>query len=216
MFQAGLDGWLRWYYRKNGVNYPAGEKKLEKPLYDNYTYAFCTVLQGACMEVFIDGESILQWQDDTYRRGTIGFYQTTEKWAMVSRLEVTSGERLLLREDFSADPSARYQYTYSRPFLADGAKRDRLPWSGDLDWAGRNVYYAFSDTRYMLESLRMFARHQTPEDIFGAYAIRKTRSLSKAVNTAITNRIFFPPGLCRLFGTIYYSPAIPNRYPACI
>ena len=113
MFQAGLDGWLRWYYRKNGVNYPAGEKKLEKPLYDNYTYAFCTVLQGACMEVFIDGESILQWQDDTYRRGTIGFYQTTEKWAMVSRLEVTSGERLLLREDFSADPSARYQYTYS-------------------------------------------------------------------------------------------------------
>ena len=63
--------WLRWYYRKNGVNYPAGEKKLEKPLYDNYTYAFCTVLQGACMEVFIDGESILQWQDDTYRRGTI-------------------------------------------------------------------------------------------------------------------------------------------------
>ena len=163
VFQAGLDGWLRWYYRKNGVNYPAGEKKLEKPLYDNYTYAFCTVLQGACMEVFIDGESILQWQDDTYRRGTIGFYQTTEKWAMVSRLEVTSGERLLLREDFSADPSARYQYTYSRPFLADGAKLDRLPWSGDLDWAGRNVYYAFSDTRYMLESLRMFARHQTPE-----------------------------------------------------
>jgi len=49
-------------------------------------------------------------------------------------------------------------------YLADGAKRDRLVWSGDLWWAQRNMYAAFGyDSPYMPGSLRMLAENSTPE-----------------------------------------------------
>ena len=49
-------------------------------------------------------------------------------------------------------------------FLADGAKRDRLVWSGDLWWAQFNMYAAFApDSPYMSGSLRMLAENQTPK-----------------------------------------------------
>ena len=49
-------------------------------------------------------------------------------------------------------------------YLSDGAKRDRLVWSGDLWWAQRNAYAAWGyDSPYMPGSLRMLAENQTPE-----------------------------------------------------
>lgn len=51
-----------------------------------------------------------------------------------------------------------------RPYLSDGAKRDRLVWSGDLWWAQRNMYSAWGlDSIYMPGSLRMLAENRTPE-----------------------------------------------------
>ena len=50
------------------------------------------------------------------------------------------------------------------PYLADGAKRDRLVWSGDLWWAERNMFYGFrTDEPYMRGSIRMLAANRTPE-----------------------------------------------------
>lgn len=50
------------------------------------------------------------------------------------------------------------------PYLADGAKRDRLVWSGDLWWAERNMYYGFQVTEpYMKGSIRLLAANRTPE-----------------------------------------------------
>lgn len=50
------------------------------------------------------------------------------------------------------------------PYLADGAKRDRLVWSGDLWWAERNMFFGFkSEAPYMKGSLEMLAANQTPE-----------------------------------------------------
>ncbi len=49
-------------------------------------------------------------------------------------------------------------------YLSDGAKRDRLVWSGDLWWAQRNLYVAWPpDSLYMPGSLRMLAENRTPE-----------------------------------------------------
>ena len=51
----------------------------------------------------------------------------------------------------------------SLPYLSDGAKRDRLVWSGDLWWAQRNMYFAFAaDSPYMPGSIRMLADSQLP------------------------------------------------------
>ena len=50
------------------------------------------------------------------------------------------------------------------PYLADGAKRDRLVWSGDLWWAERNMFFGFRpEAPYMRGSLEMLAANQTPE-----------------------------------------------------
>ena len=50
------------------------------------------------------------------------------------------------------------------PYLADGAKRDRLVWSGDLWFAERTCFYGFKPSApYMRGSIDMLAANQTPE-----------------------------------------------------
>lgn len=49
-------------------------------------------------------------------------------------------------------------------YLSDGAKRDRLVWSGDLWWSQGNMYAAFPHSSpFMPGSLRMLSENQTPE-----------------------------------------------------
>ncbi|MCQ2389595.1 MAG: hypothetical protein MJ138_07765 [Kiritimatiellae bacterium] len=49
-------------------------------------------------------------------------------------------------------------------YVSDGAKRDRLVWSGDLWWADLNYYYAFDpQIPYLKGSILMLAENQTPE-----------------------------------------------------
>ncbi|MCR5751182.1 MAG: hypothetical protein K6G91_04400 [Kiritimatiellae bacterium] len=50
------------------------------------------------------------------------------------------------------------------PYLADGAKRDRLVWSGDLWFAERSFFCGFrADAPYLRGSIEMLAANQTPE-----------------------------------------------------
>ncbi len=50
------------------------------------------------------------------------------------------------------------------PYLADGAKRDRLVWSGDLWWAERSFFVGFNPSApYMKGSVEMLAANHTPE-----------------------------------------------------
>ena len=71
--------------------------------------------------------------------------------------------------ELAAIPSYRFRTRDSRkvttlPYLSDGAKRDRLVWSGDLWWGQRNVYYGFRpEEPYMSGSLRLLAANRTPE-----------------------------------------------------
>ena len=61
-------------------------------------------------------------------------------------------------------PSGPVTLGPSHAYLSDGAKRDRLVWSGDLWWAQRNMYAAWGhDSPYMPGSLRMLAENRTPE-----------------------------------------------------
>lgn len=163
VLQLSLDGVLRWFVRKGSVDTLIGEKELDTVVTDNVPYTIVTKLAGERITVYLEDMLVLEWQAADFARGSVGFVQTTEKWAMVDALAVTQGETVLLQDDFTDGLSDDYIFTRSLPFLSDGAKRDRLPWIGDLDWAGRNIYYAFSELKYMWGSLLMFARHQTPE-----------------------------------------------------
>ncbi len=60
-------------------------------------------------------------------------------------------------------------YPSAPPYLADGAKRDRLVWSGDLWWSQRTAYFAFGPgDPFVAGALRILAAHQTPEGFIHA------------------------------------------------
>ena len=157
-----LDGTIEAYTRKNSAYTLIADAKTDFEVIDNKFYHITASANGNEIIFAIDGKTYLTFNDDTYPVGSFGFCQTTEKWAVAKNLKVTSNNEIIWTDDF-ADNLDAYDFTRSAPFISDGAKRDRLPWIGDLDWAGRNIYYAFKNFKAMPESLRMFAFHQTPE-----------------------------------------------------
>ena len=65
--------------------------------------------------------------------------------------------------------AANWVYPTAPSYLADGGKRDRLVWSGDLWWSQRTMYYAFGpDDPHLPGALRILAFHQTPEGFIHA------------------------------------------------
>ena len=74
------------------------------------------------------------------------------------------GSGAVVFSDGFDDPALpKWEFERPEPFVSDGAKRDRLIWSGDLYWAGRNFYYAFNDCSLMRKTIGLLARNQTPE-----------------------------------------------------
>ncbi|MBR2861329.1 MAG: hypothetical protein IKB86_05780 [Clostridia bacterium] len=159
---VNLDGTVQAFVRKNNTYFVLTTKKLDFEVIDNKFYHFTASAKGNVITLSIDGNNVLEFTNDTYPVGSFGFCQTTEKFAVAKNLTVSNDEGVIWKDDFSKNLDA-YEFTRSKPFVSDGAKRDRLPWIGDLDWAGRNIYYAFRNFTPMPETLRMFAFHQTSE-----------------------------------------------------
>ena len=79
---------------------------------------------------------------------------------------VNNGEHLSFVNNGHA---LNWVYPSPPPYLADGAKRDRLVWSGDLWWSQRSAYCAFGPgDPYVAGALRLLAFHQTPEGFIHA------------------------------------------------
>ncbi|MGN0852926.1 MAG: alpha-L-rhamnosidase C-terminal domain-containing protein [Kiritimatiellia bacterium] len=99
----------------------------------------------------------------------IGLSVPKESWPVVWKL-AAAGRDLM---DLDA-----WDFARTLPFTADGAKRDRLIWSGDLWWAERNLFYGFGpESPYMTGSVKMLAFNRTPEGYTHAspYAERAMR-----------------------------------------
>ncbi len=120
--------------------------------------------------------------------GRFGFRLEKEQWPVIHEMRVLddSGKERW-RDDFgtagfgirdSGFAETRNQkpgvapnwvYPAAQPYLADGGKRDRLVWSGDLWWAQRTVYCAFGpDDPHLAGALRILAFNQTPEGFIHA------------------------------------------------
>jgi alpha-L-rhamnosidase len=136
---------------------------LDQDIIDGKPYHLKVRVTGSTIETFLDDQQIDMSTDQTYSKGTIGFCQPKEHWAMVDNVHVTDRDgNTLLYDDFSGNLDA-WDFRKTLPFLVDGSLRDRTPWIGDLDFAGRNVYYGYDNHSYMLGSLQMIGAHQTPE-----------------------------------------------------
>ncbi|MBQ7188403.1 MAG: discoidin domain-containing protein [Kiritimatiellae bacterium] len=103
-----------------------------------------------------------------------------ESWPVISKIQIVDGDgavRWKSRFD-AADGLDEWEFPRTLSYVADGAKRDRLIWSGDLWWAERNLFYSFNpgDEPYMRGSVKMLGFNQTPAGYVHAcpYAERAT------------------------------------------
>jgi len=163
MVEFALNGTFRLIQRKGGVDKVLSEKKIAGPLTDGAKYNLKIEAKGNLITTRLDGVVVDETRDETFLTGRVGFYTPKEKWPLFDYISVKDGTgQTLLEDDFAGDLT-KWQFARTLSFVADGAKRDRLIWSGDLYFAQRNVYYAFSQPTYMRDSLKMMAFNQTPE-----------------------------------------------------
>ena len=163
LVEVALDGAFKLIRRKDNVDRVISEKQLAVPLIDGRQYTLEISAHGPVLTTRLDGSMIDETIDSTFATGRVGFYSVKDKWPLYDHILVTDERnRVLLSDDFEGNLS-QWLFPRTLSFVADGAKRDRLIWSGDLYWAEQNVFYAFSKPTYMRDSLKMLAFNQTPE-----------------------------------------------------
>ena len=137
---------------------------LPEPLIDGVPHTLAVTFTGKRLTVRLDGRVVadaLDIPDDA--PGTVGFYTEKEWWPLVDSIRVRDGSGKALLEETFDGALDDWDFPRTLAYVSDGAKRDRLVWSGDLYWAERNRFYAFSDPLYMRDSIKMLAFNQTPD-----------------------------------------------------
>lgn len=163
MVEMTLDGVFRLIRRVEGEDRVIGEKMFGRALTDGIRYRLKIEAIGDMITTSLDNVVVDQTRDGFFSAGRAGFYTPKEKWPLFDMIDIKDGRgETLLFDDFSGDLS-EWEFARTLSYVSDGAKRDRLVWSGDLYFAQRNAYYAFSDPSYMRESLKMLAFNQTPQ-----------------------------------------------------
>ena len=161
--EVALDGSVALICRKAGVDKVLADRRLTQPLVDGVRYRLEVEARGPALSLKLDGATVLEARDETFGMGRVGFYTPKEKWPLFDAIRVCDlSGRTLLEDDFS-DGLSRWQFARTLSYVADGAKRDRLVWSGDLYFAQRSAYYAFARPTYLRDSLKMLAFNQTPD-----------------------------------------------------
>lgn len=111
------------------------------------------------VKVVQDSTNVLKSVEVPVKKGErFGFAAPKESWPIIHAASIGSEWKADFR-DLSG-----WEFATTPPFIADGAKRDRLPWTGDLWWAGRNCFYGFGPkSPYIPSTLRIMAFNTTPE-----------------------------------------------------
>lgn len=154
---------------KGGVRTVLAKMVLDARLVDGVFHRLAVDVKGEKVGLTLDGVRILEQTVDGFSGGRFGLYVEKEWWPQVESYTVTDAQgKTVFRDDFDhADAEGRiagWDYTTSFKFLADGAKRDRLAWIGDIWWSGLSCYYGYGPNwPYLRETLRLFAYYQTPE-----------------------------------------------------
>ena len=102
----------------------------------------------------------------TIRKGErFGLALEKESWPVVHKMQIVGGGVVRWQSRFEeADGLDEWDFPRTVSYVADGAKRDRLIWSGDLWWAERNLFYSFppGDEPYLRGSVELLGFNQTP------------------------------------------------------
>jgi len=160
----------RLYRRRGGTNTLLAQMVLDRRIVDGEPCELTAKVEKGAVTAFFNGERIVSAPVPTDLSGDrFGLYVEKEWWPVVTSYVVANAEgKGVFADDFSrADAEGRlsgWEYAKTFSFIADGAKRDRLVWSGDLWWTGRNAFYGLPpQSPYFRDSLELLAYYQTPE-----------------------------------------------------
>lgn len=154
---------------KDGVKTELAKMVLDARLVDGVFHRLTADVKGNKVGISVDGVRILEQAVDGFPGGRFGLYVEKEWWPQVESYAVADADgKVVFRDAFdAADAEGRlvgWDYTRSFRFVADGAKRDRLAWIGDIWWGDLSCYTGYGpDWPYLRETLKLFAHYQTPE-----------------------------------------------------
>jgi alpha-L-rhamnosidase len=135
-----------------------------------------TTVSGADITTSVEGHPVDSFATDSlppgtpvYRAGTDGFAALGSA-AMFRDLVVTGPDGTTLYANRLSSPSALAAFTgpditttNPLPVIMDGAKRDRVVWSGDLGVEAPNVFDTTDASRFVRGSLRLLASYQVAD-----------------------------------------------------
>ncbi len=135
-----------------------------------------TQVSGSTITTSLDGRQVASFDTDAlpdgvsvYGTGSVGFAELGSS-AVFRDLDVTSPTGATLYASGLSDPSALSDFTGSGivtsdplPVIMDGAKRDRVVWSGDLGVETPNVLYTTGADDYVRRSLQLLGSYQVAD-----------------------------------------------------
>lgn len=128
-------------------------------LKDNFGYTLKVSADEHGITARLDGKIIVDYKDIVKTRDSVGFCMKKEWRAVIDKLKVVADGK----EYEDAINCENYNICESGYFISDGAKRDRLPWTGDLDWAFGSGFYCFGGRCEAVNTLKVLGFNRNPE-----------------------------------------------------
>jgi alpha-L-rhamnosidase len=135
-----------------------------------------TEVSGSTITTSLDGRQVASFDTDAlsaqtsvYRTGSVGFAEPASS-AVFRNIDVTSPTGASVYANSLSDRSALSDFSGSDnvtsdplPVIMDGAKRDRVVWSGDLGVEIPNVLYTTGAGDFVRDSLQLLASYQVAD-----------------------------------------------------
>ncbi len=153
---------------------------LESSFNAAYWHDVTTVVDGSDIATSIDGKPVMAVNTallpsgaSVYTTGTIGFLEYSST-AMFKDLDLTRPDGVQLYANNLSQASALADFPGTdtnrsdvRPAIMDGAKRDRVVWSGDLGTEAPTVFYSIDNANYVRASLKLLGSYQVADGASG-------------------------------------------------
>ena len=157
---------------------------LHSPVVAGSWHHISTVVDGTDITTSLDGHRVASFTTTslppgipTYDSGSCGFFESPGQSAQFRDLDVVGPHNTTLFSNRLARATALSDFTGPSvrsgdllPVIMDGAKRDRVVWSGDLGVEGPNVFYTTAADDYVKDSLKLLDSYQSANGEAGAQA----------------------------------------------
>jgi alpha-L-rhamnosidase len=131
-----------------------------------------TVVAGTTVTTFLDGQQIASFDSSkfasgipVYTSGTFGIREYAGEEAEFNNLMITDPQGNVLLQNSLSTTAALNDFSVPAggdplSLIMDGAKRDRVVWSGDINVEGPTLYYSTAANEYIQQSLLLLGSYQ--------------------------------------------------------